>query len=62
MSLLEAATAQFERIVASIPLDHWDRPTPCDLVIREVVDHVVAGNVFAVRLLAGASTAAAIAG
>jgi uncharacterized protein (TIGR03086 family) len=62
VSLLEAATAQLERIVTSIPLDQWDKPTPCDLVIHEVVDHVVAGNVFAVRLLAGASTAAATAG
>jgi uncharacterized protein (TIGR03086 family) len=62
VDLLQAAAAQFERIVASLPADAWDDATPCDITVREVVDHVVAGNIFAVRLLAGASAAEATAG
>jgi uncharacterized protein (TIGR03086 family) len=62
VDLLGAATAQFETVVASILPDAWGNPTPCDLTVREVVDHVVAGNIFATRLLAGASTAEAVAG
>jgi hypothetical protein len=61
VDLLKAATAQSERIVASLPADAWDDATPCDITVREVVDHVVAGNIFAVRLLAGASAAEATA-
>jgi uncharacterized protein (TIGR03086 family) len=59
VDLLEAGTAEFERVVASLAPDAWGNPTPCDLTVREVVDHVVAGNIFAVRLLAGASAIAA---
>ena len=62
MELLQEATAQLERIVASVPAEAWGNGTPCDITVREVVDHVVAGNVFAVRLLAGASAAEATAG
>jgi len=62
VDLLEAGTAQFERVVAAIPPGAWANPTPCDMTVREVVDHVVAGNLFATRLLAGASTAEAVAG
>ena len=61
VDLLEAGTAQFERVVASIPPEAWHNPTPCEMTVREVVDHVVAGNIFATRLLAGASTAEAVA-
>jgi len=61
VDLLEAGTAQFERVVTSIPPEAWGNPTPCDMTVREVVDHVIAGNIFATRLLAGASTAEAVA-
>jgi uncharacterized protein (TIGR03086 family) len=59
---LKTATADFERTVAALPPTSWDNDTPCDITVREVVDHVVAGNLFAVRLLAGASAADAVAG
>lgn len=62
MDLLGEASEQFERIVAAIPADAWDKPTPCGISVREVAGHVVAGNRFAVRLLAGASAAEATAG
>ncbi|WBQ02166.1 TIGR03086 family metal-binding protein [Kribbella sp. CA-293567] len=61
MDPLEAAGAQLLRIVGSIPATDWEAPTPADLTIREVADHLVAGNVFAVRLLSGASAAVATA-
>jgi len=61
VDLLEAGSAQFERVVTSIPAEAWRNPTPCEMTVREVVDHVVAGNIFATRLLAGASTAEAVA-
>jgi uncharacterized protein (TIGR03086 family) len=62
VDLLREATRQFERTVESVPPDAWGKPTPCDISVREVVGHVVAGNHFAVRLLAGASAAEATAG
>jgi uncharacterized protein (TIGR03086 family) len=62
VDLLQAAAAQFERIVASLPAETWDNATPSDITVRETVDHVVAGNIFAIRLLAGASAAEATAG
>lgn len=62
VDLLHAATAQFERVVASLPPETWANTTPCGITVREVVDHVVTGNIFAIRLLAGASAAEATAG
>ncbi|MEV6414124.1 maleylpyruvate isomerase family mycothiol-dependent enzyme [Kribbella sp. NPDC051718] len=62
MNLFADAGAELVRVVGSLPSTHWDNPTPAGLTVREVVDHVVAGNRFAVRLLAGASAADAVAG
>ena len=62
VDLLKAAADQFERIVASVPPQAWDNATPCELTVREVVDHTVTGNIFAGRLLAGASASEATAG
>jgi uncharacterized protein (TIGR03086 family) len=45
-----------------VPASSWDNRTPADLTIREIVDHIVAGNIFAVRLLDGASATEATAG
>lgn len=61
VDLLAAAGAQLERIVSSVAPSSWDNLTPCDITVCEVVNHVVAGNTFAVRLLSGASAAAATA-
>ena len=55
--LFESASAQFSDVVASLRQDDWTRPTNCEVSVRELVEHVLAGNVFAVRLLAGADDA-----
>jgi uncharacterized protein (TIGR03086 family) len=62
VNLFAAAGSELVRVVGSVPPTHWDNPTPAGLTVREVVDHVVAGNLFAVRLLEGASAADAVAG
>ncbi|WP_433022826.1 TIGR03086 family metal-binding protein [Kribbella sp. CA-294648] len=61
MNLFAAADAQLTRTVSAVPATDWDNPTPADLTIREVVNHIVAGNIFAVRLLSGASATEATA-
>lgn len=61
VDLFAAADAQLTRIVSSVPATSWDNLTPADLTVREVVDHIVAGNIFAVRLLSGASATEATA-
>lgn len=33
--------------------DSWDRPTPSDIPVRDLVEHVVVGNRFTALLLAG---------
>jgi uncharacterized protein (TIGR03086 family) len=62
VDILNAATTDFNQTVAALRPTSWGNDTPCGITVREVVDHVVAGNVFAVRLLAGASAADAVAG
>lgn len=53
MELIEAASTEFERIVRRLPADSWEWPTPSELSIRALVDHVVVGNRFTALLLAG---------
>ncbi len=53
MDLLRAAGHAFERVVADVPAIAWGNDTPCGISVREVVDHVVAGNVFSAMLLSG---------
>jgi uncharacterized protein (TIGR03086 family) len=53
VELIEAASAQFERVVAQLPPDSWDLPTPASFSVRELVGHVVVGNRFTALLLAG---------
>ena len=62
VDLIQAASGQFIRIVCSVEPDSWSSSTPADLTVREVVDHVVAGNIFATRLLSGASAGDSVAG
>ncbi|MFI5707687.1 maleylpyruvate isomerase family mycothiol-dependent enzyme [Kribbella sp. NPDC051620] len=62
MNLFAAAGAELIRIVSAVQPDAWNNNTPADLTVREVVDHVAAGNIFATRLLAGASAVEAVAG
>lgn len=61
VDLFAAADAQLMRIAGAVPATDWDNLTPAELTVREVVDHIVAGNIFAVRLLSGASAAEATA-
>jgi uncharacterized protein (TIGR03086 family) len=42
------------RIVRGVPADHWDAPTPCaGWDARTLVNHLVAGNLWAAELAAG---------
>ena len=53
VELIDAASAQFERVVRQLPDGAWDQPTPSQLSVRELVEHVVVGNRFTALLLAG---------
>lgn len=53
MELPDAASSEFERVVRELPVDSWSRPTPSDISVRELVEHVVLGNRFTALLLAG---------
>ena len=53
MQLIESASAEFERVVRQLPPDSWNRPTPSDMSVRAVVEHVVAGNRLTALLLTG---------
>lgn len=53
MQLIDAASAEFERVVRELPGDSWSRTTPAEVTVRELVEHVVVGNRFTALLLAG---------
>lgn len=53
VELIDAASLEFERVVRQLPADSWDRPTPSQISVRELVEHVVIGNRFTALLLAG---------
>jgi uncharacterized protein (TIGR03086 family) len=53
VKLIDAASAEFARVVRSLPADCWERPTPSQMSVRELVEHVVVGNRFTALLLAG---------
>jgi len=53
VELIEAAAAEFERVVRQLPADSWERPTPSDISVRELIEHVVVGNRFTALLLEG---------
>jgi uncharacterized protein (TIGR03086 family) len=54
VELLDVASAEFERVVRALPTDSWERPTPSDMSVRALVEHVVVGNRLTALLLAGA--------
>lgn len=62
MDLIDAASAEFERVVRRLPPDSWDSPTPSEMSVRELVQHVVVGNRLTALLLAGIDRAEARAG
>jgi uncharacterized protein (TIGR03086 family) len=48
------ALASTRDYLAAVRADQWDLPTPCDdWSVRELVNHVVAGNYWAAELAAG---------
>jgi uncharacterized protein (TIGR03086 family) len=50
-----AATRQF---VVGVGDDQWDLPTPCDgWTVRDLVNHIVAGNLWAAQLACGRTIA-----
>ena len=53
VELILAASAEFERVVRQLPVDSWDLPTPSQISVRDLVEHVVVGNRFTALLLAG---------
>lgn len=53
MELIDAASAEFERVVRQLPADSWERPTPAEFSVRGLVEHVVVGNRFTTLLLTG---------
>jgi uncharacterized protein (TIGR03086 family) len=53
VELIEAASAEFERVVRQLPAESWELPTPSDISVRELIAHVVFGNRFTALLLAG---------
>jgi uncharacterized protein (TIGR03086 family) len=53
VELIEAAAAEFERVVRQLPADAWERSTPSDISVRELIEHVVVGNRFTTLLLEG---------
>jgi uncharacterized protein (TIGR03086 family) len=53
---LARATTDYERLLEAVMSDQWAQPSVCDgWSVRDLADHVVGGNRFAVALLAGRS-------
>jgi uncharacterized protein (TIGR03086 family) len=53
VELIEAASAEFERVVQQLPAASWDWLTPSEYSVRELVQHVVVGNRLTALLLTG---------
>jgi uncharacterized protein (TIGR03086 family) len=53
VELIDAASAEFERVVRQLPADSWEWPTPSEVSVRELIEHVVVGNRLTALLLAG---------
>jgi uncharacterized protein (TIGR03086 family) len=58
VDLHERALANTRGFVAGLATPNWDAPTPCaEWNLRELLNHVVAGNWWAARLASGATIA-----
>ena len=56
IAALELATQAYEQRLAAVGPDQWNLPSACDgWTVKDLADHVVGGNRFAVSMLAGAS-------
>jgi uncharacterized protein (TIGR03086 family) len=55
---LDRSRIEFRRVLAGVTHEHWELPTPCDeWDVRELVNHVLGGNVRYTMLLHGAGPA-----
>lgn len=62
LDLLKRTTVEYRRRLAAVPDDCWSHQSVCaEWTVKEVADHVVGGNRFAVALLDGATTEEAMA-
>ena len=53
---LDRSRVEFRRVLSGVGHEHWGLPTPCeDWDVRELVNHVLGGNVRYTMLLHGAS-------
>jgi uncharacterized protein (TIGR03086 family) len=61
LDLLMRTATEYRSRLTEVPADRWEDTSVCgDWTVRDVADHIVGGNRFAVALLDGASTAEAI--
>ena len=62
LALLARVSSDFELLCTSIRDPQWSLPTPCaEWNLEQLVDHVIGGNRFTIRILAGESADAAMA-
>ena len=62
LALLVCSAAEYRTRLTAVPGDRWEDPSVCGgWTVKEVADHIVGGNRFAVALLGGASTEEAMA-
>jgi len=62
LALLQSTKDEYRTRLTSVPADRWGDPSVCgEWTVRDVADHIVGGNRFAVALLDGASTEEAMA-
>jgi len=62
LDLLARVSSDFELLCASIRDPQWSLPTPCtEWNLEQLLDHVIGGNRFTTRILAGESADAAMA-
>jgi uncharacterized protein (TIGR03086 family) len=62
LALLHSTAAEYRTRLVTVPEDCWGDASACDdWTVRDVADHIVGGNRFAVALLDGASTEQAMA-
>jgi uncharacterized protein (TIGR03086 family) len=54
LQAVRLATVEFGRRLDAVAMNGWDAPSPCvEWTVRDVCDHVVGGNRFAVLVLSG---------
>lgn len=62
LTALPIAAARFESVAALVTAGDLSKPTPCgDWDVRQLLDHVIGGNMMAAALLGGASRDDAVA-